>query len=217
MEVHIHAVLFAKAHEDVAGDPHLVGGILGTLTEDLEFPLALRHFSVDAFVVDTGVETEIEMLLDDLASDATHSVEPDTCVVLALRRGKPTALGEPKRSSIFVEKIFLLETKPRIGVVVDRGTGIRPVRSLAIRHHDFAHDQRAVLASGVGVHSNRREHAIRAVTFRLPGRTTVEAPHGKFTELREACEFLDLRFATEIRNGFITVEPEVFEFVFRHK
>ncbi len=48
--------------EEVAGHPHLVGGALGAFAEDLEFPLALRHFGVDAFVVDAGVEAEVEVL-----------------------------------------------------------------------------------------------------------------------------------------------------------
>ncbi len=52
--------------QEVAGDPHLIGGGLGALAEDLEFPLALGHFGVDAFVVDAGREAEIEVLLDDL-------------------------------------------------------------------------------------------------------------------------------------------------------
>ena len=51
----------------------------------MEFPLALRHFGVDAFVVDAGVEAEVEMLLDDFTGDVTHGVITDTGVVKALR------------------------------------------------------------------------------------------------------------------------------------
>jgi hypothetical protein len=59
--VHVHAVLFAEAQQEVAGDPDLVSGGLGALAEDLELPLALGHFGVDALVVDAGVEAEVEM------------------------------------------------------------------------------------------------------------------------------------------------------------
>ncbi len=70
MELDVDAVLLGEAQHQVAGHPHLVGGLLGALAEDLEFPLALRHLGVDAFVVDAGGEAEVEMLLDDLAGDA---------------------------------------------------------------------------------------------------------------------------------------------------
>ena len=49
MPVDVHAVFFAEAHQEIARHPHLVGGVLGTFAEDLEFPLALGHFGVDAF------------------------------------------------------------------------------------------------------------------------------------------------------------------------
>jgi hypothetical protein len=45
--------------QQVARHPHLVGGFLGALAEDLELPLALRHFGVDAFMIDAGGEAEI--------------------------------------------------------------------------------------------------------------------------------------------------------------
>jgi len=44
----------------------------------------------------------------------------------------------------------------------------------------------------------------------LPRRTAIEAPHRKFFELGKSLEFLDLSFAAEVGDGFITVEPDVF-------
>ena len=36
-------------------------------------------------------------------------------------------------------------------------------------------------------------------------------------ELREGIEFLDQRFASEIGNGLVTVEPDVFQLVLGHR
>ena len=132
----------------VAGHPHLVGGLLGALAEDLEFPLALGHFGVDAFVVDAGVEAEVEMLLDDLAGDVADVLVADAGVVRALRRGIAArrgsrAGGRPGRRSI-----------PARSRTMRRGRrewwrACWWVRGLAVGHHDFAHHQHAVVAGAV--------------------------------------------------------------------
>ena len=56
MPVDFNAVLFAEAHQNVPGDPDLVGSCFGALAKDLEFPLSLGDFGIDALVVDARIE-----------------------------------------------------------------------------------------------------------------------------------------------------------------
>ena len=86
MILDVDAVGFGQPLQQVAGHPHFVGGFFGALAEDLEFPLALRHFGIDAFVVDAGGEAEVEMLLDDLTRDRTNIAVANAGVIRALRR-----------------------------------------------------------------------------------------------------------------------------------
>ena len=69
MALDVDAVFLSEPLQKIAGHPHLVGGALGALAENLEFPLALGHLGVDTFMVDAGGEAEVEMFLDDLAGD----------------------------------------------------------------------------------------------------------------------------------------------------
>ena len=90
------------------------------------------------------------------------------------------------------------------------------MRGGAVWHHHLAHHQCAIFASAVWEHRDRLKHAIRAAAFRLLGRAAVEAPHRQLLEGREASEFLDLGFAAEIWHGCVSIEPDVFQFVFGH-
>src|ERR1017187_6346155 len=63
---------------------------------------------------------------------------------------------------------------------------------------------------------DRFQHAVGTMSFRLSGRTPVKTPHREFFEIRKGIEFLDLGFAAKVGNGLITIEPDVFQFVFRH-
>jgi hypothetical protein len=59
MPLHVHFILLAQTEKEIACHPDIVSGFLGAFAEDLELPLTLRHFGVDAFVVDASVQTEV--------------------------------------------------------------------------------------------------------------------------------------------------------------
>jgi hypothetical protein len=124
VELHIDAVLLADSHENIAGEPDFVGGFLGALTEDLEFPLTLGHLGIDTLMVDSHLEADIKVLLDDVAGDITDCVEADSAVEPALPFGGEAALGEAKRCAILIKEILLLESEPSVRVVENRGAGI---------------------------------------------------------------------------------------------
>ena len=125
-------------------------------------------------------------------------------------RRRVAVFGEAERAAVLVEEIFLLKAEPCAGVVENGCAAVARMRRLAVRHHDFAHDDHAVDARGVGINSHRFKHAIRRAAFGLARRAAVKAPHREFFQFREALEFLDLCFAAEVGDGFVSVEPEVF-------
>jgi len=57
--INIDAVLFTKSLKKESGNPDLVCGSLGALTEDLELPLSHSDLGVDALVVNASVEAEV--------------------------------------------------------------------------------------------------------------------------------------------------------------
>src|SRR5581483_9625365 len=112
----IDAVRLGQTGQDVTGDPHLVRGVLRALAEDLELPLALRHFGVDALEVDPRIETDVDVLFHDLTRDRAHVLVAHARVVRTLRSRKATG-RETQRRAVLVEKILLLETKPRVRII----------------------------------------------------------------------------------------------------
>ena len=86
----------------------------------------------------------------------------------------------------------------------------------AVRHHDFAHHQRAVGARGVRIDGDRLEHAIgvwpSACMVELPSK-----PHsGSCSSVGKRVEVFELRLAAQIWHRRIAVEPDVLEFIFGH-
>ena len=85
MPIDIDLVGLTESHQEVAGDPHVIGALLGALGEHLEFPLALGNLSVDTLMVDASLQTKFQMLLHDLASHITDVGITDASVVFPLR------------------------------------------------------------------------------------------------------------------------------------
>ena len=166
-------------------------------------------------MVDAGGEAEVEMLLDDLAGDVADIAVADAGVVRALRRR--IAVGrEAERTAVLVEEVFLLEAEPGAFIVEDGRALVRGVRGLSVRHHDFAHDKRAVLARSIRIDGDRLQHAIGAVAFGLHGRRAVKTPQRKLFQRRKLVEFLDLCLAAQIGCRRIPVEPDILELILGH-
>ena len=215
MEFDVDAVLFAKTQQQVTGDPDLVGGALGALAEYLEFPLALGHFGIDAFVVDAGFEAEIEVLFNDFAGNRTDILEADAGVIRTLR-SRVTLFREAERAAVLVEEVFLLETEPCIFVVEDGCAAVRRMRGDAIGHHDFAHDECTIGAGRVGIDRDGLQHAIRRVAFGLLRGRAIKAPKRQLLECGEFVEFLDLGLAAQVGDRLVSVQPDVLEFELSH-
>ena len=215
VKLDVDPVGLGQALHEVARDPHFVGGPLRALAENLELPLALGHFGVDALVVDASVEAEVEMLLDDLARDRADVAIADAGVVRALRR-RVAAGREAEWAAVLVEEVLLLEAEPGAGIVENGGALVRRVRGDAVGHHHFAHHEDAVRARAVRKDRNRLQYAIRGVALGLHRRAAVEAPQRKLIQRREVLECLDLRLATQARHRSVAIEPDVLELVLRH-
>src|ERR1700704_5332769 len=108
------------------------------------------------------------MLLDNLAGNITNIL---VCIVGPLRSWI-AALGEAKRPAVFIEEVFLLKSEPRDRIVENDGAGIRGVRSDAIRHHDFAHDEAPFLR----VVSKKIGTGFKTQSELLPSACLVELP-----------------------------------------
>ena len=195
----------------IEGYRAMLEGKLKSLDAEIkEAELNLEHAKTQTMID----QAEVEVFFNDLTGDVADVLVANAGVVGALGSWIAT-FGEAERTAVLVEEIFLLKSKPGTCVVKDGGAVIGDVRS-AVSIHNFTHDQHAVLASAVRIHGHGLEHAVGTASWGLLRGTAVEAPEGKFFKRREAAVFFDLSFAAQIRHRSVTVEPEVFEFVFSH-
>ena len=162
-------------------------------------------------MVDSCIQTDIEVSFDDLPSDIAYGIEADARIVKALGIGI-TIFGETEGPPILVKEILLFKAEPRSGVIRDGRASVGRV-GRSVGHQNFAHYEDAIDASGVRVNGDGFEHAVRALAFGLAGGASVKAPKRKIFQFWELGKFLDLSFATEVGDGLVAVEPDIFEFV----
>jgi hypothetical protein len=215
MVFNVNGILLTETLKEVASHPDIIGALLGALAEDLELPLAFGHFCIDAFVVDASVKAEVEMFLNDLASNVTDVLVADAGIVRALRCWVAT-IGETERATVLIEEILLFKTEPSARVINDRSAAVGWV-CVTVWQHDLAHDENAILAGGIRIHGHWLEHAVGLVTGCLACGGAIETPEWEFFQRREGSVFLDLGLAAEVWHGCVTVEPDVFEFILRHR
>jgi hypothetical protein len=128
MQLHVHLVLLAEAHHQIARGPHIVGRLGGAFREDLELPLALGHFGIDAFVVDAGGETKLPVLFYDLAGNIAHVLVANAAIVGTLGNIRVASLWEAKRTPILIKEVLLLQAHPKVRIVLDRRAVVGGVR-----------------------------------------------------------------------------------------
>ncbi len=175
------AVGFAQPHHHVARHPHLVGRGLRALAENLKLPLALRHLGIDALDVDVRGDAQVDVLLDELAGNRPDMLVANAGVIRALRGGI-TVLREAQWGAILPKKVLLLESKPSLGVVGDRGARIRRMW-LTARLQRFTHHEKRVLARRIGEKGDRLEQDVRALALGLLGRAAIETPKRQILQL----------------------------------
>ena len=214
----VDAVLLGQAGQQVARHPHLVGGPLRALAEDLELPLALRHLGVDALVVDAGGEADVEMLLDDPAARRRRpGCSPRPCsrgpagAGIAACRGSPAG-GRPCRGNTPARSRTRRPRRRGWWRACSIGCGVSP--SGIITSHSTS---TPLVRSAVREDAHRLQHAVRAPAFRLLGGAAVEAPQGQLLQRRERrSNVLDLRLAAQVGDGGVPVEPDILELILRH-
>ena len=138
----IDAVSLRQAREDITGHPHLVSGALGAFAKNLEFPLTLRHFGIDAFEINAGIETDIDVLLDDFARHITDIFVTYAGIIRTLR-SRIAIHREAQGATVLVEEIFLLKAKPSPGIIRNRGPRIRRMRHARMQE-SFAHHEHPI-------------------------------------------------------------------------
>src|SRR3954462_9315647 len=75
----------------------------------------------------------------------------------------------------------------------------------------LAHDEVAAVARGVREERHRLQETVGARAVRLARRAAVEVPQREPVERGLGVEIDDLRFAAQIRNGLVAVQPDVLE------
>ena len=92
-------------------------------------------------------------------------------------------LREAERAPVLIQEVLLLETNPEVRIVLDGGAIVGGVRG-AVRVHDFAENDKRVLAAGIGIEGHRMQNAVRALALGLHRGTAVKPPQRHVSEGR---------------------------------
>ena len=137
--ININPILLAEAQEKKSCNPDIVSSLFRSFTKDLELPLSLRYFGINAFVIDACMQALPEMLFSDLSAESGHVLEANSAVIFALRL-RISFRWKADGNSVLCEEIFLLKSEPSSLIIKDCSSGVRWVR-ISIREHDLAHHQ----------------------------------------------------------------------------
>jgi hypothetical protein len=117
MPVDGNAVFFANALKQVAGQPNLVAGFLGTFCKNLKLPLTCGYFGINTFYIQASFEAYVQVLFNDFAAECIVSAY--RTVVRTLRTGETIGRKTKWLAGLRIpQKILLLKSKPEIIVVI---------------------------------------------------------------------------------------------------
>ena len=198
MELDVQTILFSQANHQVTSDPHVVACLLRSLGENLELPLSLGYFSVNPFEINPCVQSDVDVLFDNLTCNVTYILVANARVIWALRCWV-TFRWESERTAIFVEEIFLFKTNPQVIHVLHLSAEVRWVW-FTIGEQYVAQNEEAVFASAIWVERNRLEQTIGASPLCLLRRAAVKSPHREIGNARR-CLIDHLGLAAHIGLG----------------
>src|SRR5690606_27023563 len=138
MKFYIISIAFGQSLQQVAGHPDFVPGLLGSLGEQLELPLSRGHLLVDTFKIDSGGQTLVRMLLDQIPAPSIFSTY-GTIVESLWARVSSHREAQGQLGGGIHDKILLFEAEPKFLIlIVDGGPGIARMGS-PIRVQNLGH------------------------------------------------------------------------------
>ena len=90
MPVDGEVVLLGSTFQQITGKPDFVPCAFCAFREDLEFPLTSGDFGIDAFDIDAGLDTQVQMLFDQFTTEGVFRANR---TIVRLARKTPSVVN----------------------------------------------------------------------------------------------------------------------------